>query len=104
MIAEQRTVLYWEWAYVLLMQPWQDGQHARSPSLGSKQTFFEGHLLYSSLAQGISSSVVFLHSLEVGHVIRRQDGLFQGIGYVPSLALLEIPNRRIHREGRSVQH
>ena len=48
--------------------------------------------------------LVFLHGLEVGHVIKQQEGLLQGISYVPSLALLKIPNKRIHREGRSDQH
>lgn len=33
--------------------------------------------------------LLFLHGPEVGHVLRQQEGLVQGIGYVPNLALLE---------------
>lgn len=50
--------------------------------------------------------LVFLHGPEVGHGLRQQEGLVQGIGYVPNLALLEILNRKIHEGGggRFAQH
>ena len=60
---EQRTVPDYGLAYVLLMQPWQDGRLAHSPPLGFEQTLLGGHSFISSLAPGTSSSVrLCIHS------------------------------------------